>query len=237
MLRPVFCPRRRSRKVQRPQTPQNNGRSKKHRSRGASSTKRRARFSFFSSAEPTRGLISERAQAIVARAIDDPKDPFQFLRIAGDDLAADPLPAGGMRPTPFRSSARGAPFSSRRARRLLRPRSSRRISAPPSDCTIVIEAGAIKRDAPLRRFLEKEPTARRSSNAIRISAVRSRPAHRQRTRNPRRSDDRADTRARCWFRCSAKTGSPRAARSASDSSRRHLRRVVPRPVRRKRPVP
>ncbi len=37
------------------------------------------------------GLVSERAQALIAQAIEDPKDPFQFLRLSGDDLAADPL--------------------------------------------------------------------------------------------------------------------------------------------------
>ncbi|MGB6656245.1 MAG: DNA polymerase III subunit delta, partial [Methylovirgula sp.] len=37
------------------------------------------------------GLVAERAQKVVARNIDDLKDPFQFLRLSGDDLAADPL--------------------------------------------------------------------------------------------------------------------------------------------------
>ena len=37
------------------------------------------------------GLVCERARKIAARAIDDPKDPFQLVRIPGDELAADPL--------------------------------------------------------------------------------------------------------------------------------------------------
>ncbi|MGA3301906.1 MAG: DNA polymerase III subunit delta [Methylovirgula sp.] len=104
------------------------------------------------------GLISERAQAIVARAIDDPKDPFQFLRLNGDDLAADPLrladeantiPLFGSRRAIF-IDAGGKNFNA-----AIEPL----INAPPSDCTIVIEAGNIKRDAPLRRLLEKDPRA------------------------------------------------------------------------------
>lgn len=104
------------------------------------------------------GLVSERARAIIARAIDDPKDPFQFLRLNGDDLAADPLrladeantiPLFGSRRA-ILIEAQGKNFNA-----AIEPL----IHAPPSDCTIVIEAGNIKRDAPLRRLLEKEPRA------------------------------------------------------------------------------
>src|ERR1700730_9605639 len=36
------------------------------------------------------GLVTERARKIVSRAVDDPKDPFQLVRIGGDELANDP---------------------------------------------------------------------------------------------------------------------------------------------------
>lgn len=104
------------------------------------------------------GLISERAHAIVALAIDDPKDPFQFLRLSGDELAGDPLrladeantmPLFGGRRAIF-IEAQGKGFTAA-IEPLLR--------MPPRDCTIVIEAGSLKRDAPLRRLCEKDPNA------------------------------------------------------------------------------
>jgi DNA polymerase III subunit delta len=104
------------------------------------------------------GLVSERARKIVARAIDDPKDPFQLLRIGGDELAADPLRLadeantvplfGGRRAIWIEAQGKG--FMS-----AIEPV----LNAAPSDCTIVIEAGALKRDAPLRKICESAPRA------------------------------------------------------------------------------
>jgi DNA polymerase-3 subunit delta len=104
------------------------------------------------------GLVSERAKTIAARAIDDPKDPFQLLRINGDDLAADPLRLadeantiplfGGRRAIWI--AAQGKAFTA-----ALEPV----LHLPPADCTIVIEAGGLKRDAPLRKLCEREARA------------------------------------------------------------------------------
>ena len=104
------------------------------------------------------GLVSERAHKIIARGIDDAKDPFQFLRLNGDDLAADPLRLadeantmplfGGRRAIAI--NAQGKSFIA-----ALEPV----LAAPPRDCTIVIEAGALKRDAPLRRLCESSAYA------------------------------------------------------------------------------
>lgn len=104
------------------------------------------------------GLISERTQTALARAIDDPKDPFQFLRLNGDDLAADPLRLA--------DEANTMPlFGGRRA--ILIDAGGKNfvaaieplLAARPSDCTIIVEAGALKRDAPLRKLCEKSPDA------------------------------------------------------------------------------
>src|ERR1700747_239799 len=37
------------------------------------------------------GLVSERVRTIIAQTVGDQKDPFQLVRIGGDELAADPL--------------------------------------------------------------------------------------------------------------------------------------------------
>jgi len=99
------------------------------------------------------GLVSERAQKIIAHSIDDPKDPFQFLRLNGDELAADPLRLadeantlplfGGRRAIAI--EARGKSFLA-----ALEPV----LNSPPRECTIVIEAGNLKCGAPLRKLCE-----------------------------------------------------------------------------------
>ncbi len=104
------------------------------------------------------GLIAERVQKIIAGSIDDLKDPFQFLRISGDELAADPLRLadeantipmfGGRRAIAI--DAQGKSFVA-----ALEPV----LAKPPLDCTIVIEAGALKRDAPLRKLCESNARA------------------------------------------------------------------------------
>src|SRR5690348_9790670 len=39
---------------------------------------------------PDAGLVSERVQAILRASVQDPNDPFQLVRLEGDELAADP---------------------------------------------------------------------------------------------------------------------------------------------------
>ena len=97
------------------------------------------------------GLISERARAI-ARAWTP--DQLQITRFAGDDIAAEPLVLideansiglfGGQRVIWI--SAGGKNFAG--AIESL-------VSAPPSDCIVSIEAGSLKKDAPLRRLTER----------------------------------------------------------------------------------
>ncbi len=100
------------------------------------------------------GLAAERARKIIAGAIDDPKDPFQLVRITGDDLAADParladeahtVPLFGGRRAIW-IEARGKAFTA-----AIEPL----LGTPPRECTIVIEAGALKKDAPLRMLCER----------------------------------------------------------------------------------
>jgi DNA polymerase III subunit delta len=100
------------------------------------------------------GLVSERARKIAARATDDPKDPFQLVRIPGDELAADPLRLadeantvplfGGRRLITIEAQGKAFIHS-------LEPV----LAAPPRDCTIIIEAGTLKKDAPLRTLCER----------------------------------------------------------------------------------
>src|ERR1700738_4372296 len=41
---------------------------------------------------PDAGLVTERARKIISRAVGDPQDPFQLVRIDGEELANDAAP-------------------------------------------------------------------------------------------------------------------------------------------------
>jgi DNA polymerase III subunit delta len=99
------------------------------------------------------GLVSERAKKIVAQAIDDPKDPFQLLRIGGDELNADPLRLADEANTIPLFGGRRAIWIEAQGKAFVTALEPV-LNTPPSDCTIVIEAGALKRDAPMRRLCE-----------------------------------------------------------------------------------
>jgi DNA polymerase-3 subunit delta len=107
---------------------------------------------------PDFGLVAERARAIVRRAVDDPKDPFQLLRISGDDLAADPLRLADEANTIGLFGGRRAIWIESQGKSFINAVEPV-VAAPPRDCTIVIEAGALKKDAPLRRLCEREKNA------------------------------------------------------------------------------
>lgn len=104
------------------------------------------------------GLVSERAKAIIARSIDDIKDPFQFLRLAGDELAADPLRLADEANTMPLFGGRRAIAIDAQARNFVAALEPV-LADPPRDCTIVIEAGALKRDSPLRKLCESSAHA------------------------------------------------------------------------------
>lgn len=100
------------------------------------------------------GLITERARKIISRAVDNPKDPFQLVRISGDELAADPARLA--------DEANTVPLFGGRRAIWIEAQSKTFVTAiepvlklPPADCTIVIEAGALKKDAPLRSLCER----------------------------------------------------------------------------------
>ncbi|WP_036260047.1 DNA polymerase III subunit delta [Methylocapsa aurea] len=107
---------------------------------------------------PDAGLVAERARAIVLRSVEDPKDPFQLLRLSGDDLSADPLRLADEANTIPLFGGRRAIWIEARGKGFLNAVEPL-LGAPPLDCAIVIEAGALKKDAPLRKLCEREKNA------------------------------------------------------------------------------
>jgi len=103
---------------------------------------------------PDAGLVRERAEALIRASVDDPKDPFQLARLDGDDLAGEP--------TRLVEEANTIPlFGGRRAvwvkagGRNFATAVEALIAAPSPDCRVVIEAGDLKRSAPLRALCER----------------------------------------------------------------------------------
>jgi DNA polymerase-3 subunit delta len=107
---------------------------------------------------PDAGLVRERADALVASAVDDPTDPFSYVRLDGDELSAEP--------SRLVEEAMTIPmFGGRRA---IRVRAGSRSFAsgvdtlsemPIKDCRIVIEAGELRPESPLRKACERAKTA------------------------------------------------------------------------------
>jgi DNA polymerase-3 subunit delta len=107
---------------------------------------------------PDAGLVHERAEKLIAQSVDDLKDPFALVRMEGDALASEP--------TRLVEEAHTVPlFGGRRAvwiksgSRQFAAAVEAVIAAPPIDCRIVIEAGDLRRTAPLRSMCEKAKCA------------------------------------------------------------------------------
>jgi DNA polymerase-3 subunit delta len=107
---------------------------------------------------PDAGLVRERAEALIKASVDDVKDPFQLARIDGDDLAGEP--------TRLVEEANTIPlFGGRRAvwvkagGRNFAPAVEALVACSSPDCRVVIEAGDLRKTAPLRSICERAKNA------------------------------------------------------------------------------
>jgi DNA polymerase-3 subunit delta len=104
------------------------------------------------------GLVHERAEALIRAFITDLRDPFQLVRLEGDELAGTP--------TRLVEEANTIPlFGGRRAiwvkagsRNFAAAVEALAASTSP-DCRVVIEAGDLRRNAPLRVVCERAKAA------------------------------------------------------------------------------
>ncbi len=104
------------------------------------------------------GLVRERVDALIARFVDEPKDPFQLARLEGDELAGDParlieeastIPLlGGRRAVWVKAGARN-----------MSPALEKLLASGELECRVVIEAGELRRNAPLRVICERAKNA------------------------------------------------------------------------------
>src|SRR5438874_389335 len=107
---------------------------------------------------PDAGLVGERVRAILAASVDDPNDPFALARLEGEELTAEPsrlteealtMPLfGGRRAVWVRAGSRN-----------IVPAVEALLAAPSPECRVVIEAGDLKRNSPLRVVCERAKNA------------------------------------------------------------------------------
>lgn len=107
---------------------------------------------------PDSGLVHERAEALVKMSVDNPSDVFSLIRIDGDELSGNPYR--------LVEEANTIPmFGGRRAlwvkagSRNIAPAVEAVLVAPSPDCRVVIEAGDLRKTAPLRTLCEKARNA------------------------------------------------------------------------------
>jgi DNA polymerase III subunit delta len=99
------------------------------------------------------GLVRERALRLAKARVDDRHDPFQFVEMSGDAVAGDPLTLLDEANTIPLFGGRRALLVESGAKSIL-PTIESLLAAPPQDCSVIVTAGALKRDAPLRKIVE-----------------------------------------------------------------------------------
>ncbi len=107
---------------------------------------------------PDAGLVRERAEALISSAVDDPRDPFALARLAGDELAAEPMRLVEEANTIPMFGGRRAVWVKAGSRNFV-PAVEALVAAAPPECRVVIEAGDLKRNAPLRVLCERAVNA------------------------------------------------------------------------------
>lgn len=107
---------------------------------------------------PDSGLVAERAAKLTARALEGSDDPFALVRLEGDEIASDP----------GRLSDEARTIALFGGKRAIRVRVGGRsiiaglealLEGPQPDSLTVLEAGDLKKNAPLRALCEKSPRA------------------------------------------------------------------------------
>src|SRR4029077_18496015 len=104
------------------------------------------------------GLVRERVDALVRASVDDPDDPFALARIEGEELSGNP--------SRLVEEAHTVPlFGGRRAvlvkagQRNIASAVETVIASPSNECRVIIEAGDLRKSAPLRTLCEKAKVA------------------------------------------------------------------------------
>ena len=107
---------------------------------------------------PDAGLVSERVNAIVKASVDDPNDPFSLVRLDGEEVAANPGRLVEEAQTIPLFGGRRAVWVKAGGRNIV-PAAEALLALPSSECRVLIEAGDLRRTAPLRALVERAKNA------------------------------------------------------------------------------
>ncbi|MGO4570788.1 DNA polymerase III subunit delta [Microvirga sp. 2TAF3] len=107
---------------------------------------------------PDIGLINERARALAERSVEDPSDPFQLIRIDGDDIASDPARLSDEAGTMGLFGGKRALWIKATSRNIA-PAVDAVLKGKLQDTVIVIEGGDLAKSSPLRTLCERSQNA------------------------------------------------------------------------------
>ncbi|MGE0564747.1 MAG: DNA polymerase III subunit delta [Pseudolabrys sp.] len=108
---------------------------------------------------PDAGLVRERVEALIRASVENPDDPFALARIDSEELGANPSRLADEANTVPLFGGRRAVLLKVNSRHNIVPSVEAILDAPPSDCRVIIEAGDLKKNAPLRTVCEKSKIA------------------------------------------------------------------------------
>ena len=107
---------------------------------------------------PDAGLVSERVNALIKASVDDVADPFSLVRLEAEDLSANPARLVEEAQTIPLFGGKRAVWVKAGSRNIV-PAVEPLLALANNDCRVVIEAGDLKRNAPLRAACERAKNA------------------------------------------------------------------------------
>ena len=107
---------------------------------------------------PDAGLVSERVNALIKASVDDVNDPFSLVRLEAEELSANPARLVEEAQTIPLFGGRRAVWAKAGSRNIA-PAVEAVLALPASECRVVIEAGDLRRNAPLRVVCERAKNA------------------------------------------------------------------------------
>ncbi len=107
---------------------------------------------------PDAGLVSERATALIKASVDDVSDPFSLVRLEAEELSANPARLAEEAQTIPLFGGRRAVWAKAGSRNVA-PAVEAVLGLPTSECRVVIEAGDLRRNSPLRVLCERAKNA------------------------------------------------------------------------------
>jgi DNA polymerase III subunit delta len=108
---------------------------------------------------PDAGLVRERVDALIGASVDDPADPFSLVRMESEDLSVNPGKLADEANTVPLFGGRRAVVLKISSRHNVLPSIEAVLDNPPRDCRVIIEAGDLRKTAPLRTLCEKAKAA------------------------------------------------------------------------------